>query len=118
MCSWLGTVFLSLLPTHIPNRQSDTIVPEEWARQPAVLPTPPKAQGTIPPQPVNSTQCSLTCVAWLARTLIAVDFVNASPVVAGFALTVVQVHLAVETYRIGAEVSRSEPNSSEENVEI
>lgn len=38
-----------------------------------------------------------SCVAGLACTLIAVDFVDAPPVVAWFALTVVQVHLTIET---------------------
>lgn len=44
---------------------------------------------------VDVTHCS--CVAGLACTLVAIDFVDAPPVVAGFALTVVQVNLAIET---------------------
>lgn len=44
---------------------------------------------------VDVTHCS--CVAWLACTLIAVDFVNASSVVTGLALTVIKVHLTIET---------------------
>lgn len=44
---------------------------------------------------VDVTHCS--CVAWLTCTLVAIDFVDAPPVVAGFALTVIQVHLTIET---------------------
>lgn len=42
----------------------------------------------------------LTCVARLACTLIAIDFVDAPPVVTGFALTVIQVYLTVESCRL------------------
>lgn len=38
-----------------------------------------------------------SCVAGLTCTLVAIDFVDAPPVVAGFALTVVQVDLTVES---------------------
>lgn len=44
---------------------------------------------------VDVAHCS--CVAGLTRTLVAVDFVDAPSIVAGFALTVVQVHLTIET---------------------
>lgn len=42
----------------------------------------------------------LTCVARLTCTFVAIDFVDAPPVVAGFALTVIQVHLTIETCRL------------------
>lgn len=42
----------------------------------------------------------LTYVAGFTCTLVAVDFVDAPPVVAGFALAVVQVDLAIETCRL------------------
>lgn len=54
---------------------------------------------------VDVTHCS--CVARLAGTLIAVDFVDAPPVVARLALTVVKVHLTIETcgsFGTGADV--------------
>lgn len=54
---------------------------------------------------VDVTHCS--CVTWLTCTLVAIDFVDALPVVAGLALTVVQVHLAVKTcsaFRAGTDV--------------
>ena len=92
VCIRYGTVFLSLQP-----RISDTIVSQQWTRQPPVLAAPPKAQG--PPPPHLYFLPVLTCVARLACTLVAVDFVDAAAVVAGFALTVVQVHLTVETWR-------------------
>lgn len=47
VCVRLGTVFLSLLPTHIPHWESDTIVPQEWTRQPPVLSFPPKAYESV-----------------------------------------------------------------------
>lgn len=79
----------------LPHRQSDTFVLQDRTRQPPVRPAPPHAQGTVPctckPHP------ALTCVAWLACTLVAVDFVDALPIVAGLALAVVKVYLAVET---------------------
>lgn len=55
---------------------------------------------------VDVAHCS--CVARFTCTLIAVDFVDAPPIVAGFALTVVKVDLAVETcsaFRAGANIS-------------
>lgn len=42
----------------------------------------------------------LTGVAGFTCTLVAVDFVDAPPVVAGSALAVVQVYLAIETCRL------------------
>lgn len=42
----------------------------------------------------------LTCVAWLTCTLVAIDFVYASPIVTGFALAVVQVHLTIDAFRL------------------
>lgn len=54
---------------------------------------------------VDVAHCS--CVTWLTCTLVAIDFVDALPIVTGFALTVVQIHLAVETsgaFRAGTDV--------------
>lgn len=56
---------------------------------------------------INVDVTHSTCVARLACTLVAIDFVNAPPVVAGFALAVVKVHLAVETccsFRAGTDI--------------
>lgn len=69
---------------------------QEWTRQPPVLSAPPKAQGTIPPCTCKLHPV-LTCVARLTCTFVAIDFVDAPPVVAGFALTVIQVDLTIET---------------------
>lgn len=95
VCIRLDSVLLSL--PIIPHMQPDTIVPLERTRQPPVAPSPSKAHGTIPlhtkPRPL------LTCVARLACTLVAIDFVDAPPVVTGFALAVIQVHLTVESCR-------------------
>lgn len=44
---------------------------------------------------VDVTHCS--CVAGLTCTLVAVNFVDTPPVVAGFVLTVIQVYLTIET---------------------
>lgn len=96
VCIRLGTVFLSLSPSHTGN-----LTPLFCRSGPAshlsYLPL-PKLRGPSPctckPHPV------LTCVAWLTCTLIAVDFVYASSIVTGFALTVVQVHLTVKTCRL------------------
>lgn len=46
---------------------------------------------------INVDVAHCPCVAGFACTFVAVDFINAPSVVAGFALTVVQVHLTVET---------------------
>lgn len=53
-----------------------------------------------PPPCICKLHPVLTCVARLTCTLVAVDFVDAPPVVAGFALTVVQVHLTIETFKL------------------
>lgn len=52
---------------------------------------PPPCTCTLPP--------GLTCVARLACTFVAIYFVDAPPVVAGFALAVVQIHLTIKTCR-------------------
>lgn len=54
---------------------------------------------------VDVTHCS--CVTWLTCTLVAIDFVDALPVVAGLALTVIQVYFTVETrsaFRAGTNI--------------
>lgn len=77
--------------------QYDTIVPQKQTHQPPVKSAPPKAQGDHSPCTCTFYP-GLTCVAWLAGTLVAIDFVDALPKVTGLALTVVQVHFAVQAY--------------------
>lgn len=101
VCIRLGTVFLSLSPLPLPpTSHTGNLTPLFCRSGPAshlsYLPL-PKLRG---PSPCTcKLHPALTCVAGLACTLVAVDFVDAPPVVAGFALTVVKVDLAVEAYR-------------------
>lgn len=95
VCIRLGTVFLSLfLPSHTRNMT------------PLFCKSGPASHLSYLPLPVlrGPSPCTckllpvLTCVARLTRTLVAIYFVDAPPVVTGFALTVVQVHLTIKTY--------------------
>lgn len=79
-------------PTLIHLRQTGGVVVAIWAQAGeavnavhACAPIVTWVDGTL--IDVDVTHCS--CVAWFTCTLIAVDFVDASPVVAGFALTVI-----------------------------
>lgn len=45
---------------------------------------------------VNVDVAHCSCVAGLAGTLVAIDFVNASSIIAGLALTVIKVNFTVE----------------------
>lgn len=77
------------------------------------LPAPPKKlRGPSTPSPATTAPVklrppALTCVAGLTGAFVAVDFVDAPAVVAGFALAVVQVDLAVETCELGHTLSNT-----------
>lgn len=98
VCIGLGTWFLSLfLP---PSFNISNLTPLFRRSGPAshlsYLPL-PKLRG--PPPCTCTLQPGLTCVARLACTFVAIDFIDAPPVVAGFALAVVQIHLTIKTCR-------------------
>lgn len=94
VCIRLGTMFLSVFPPSHTGNLTPLFCRSGPASHLSYLPL-PVLRG---PSPCTcKLHPVLTCVARLTCTLVAIDFVDAPPVVAGFALTVVQVHLTIET---------------------
>lgn len=60
----------------------------------------------------------LTCVARLTGTFVAIDFVDAPAVVAGFALAVVQVDLTIETCGLGHVLSHTAEKNSNSTTQL
>ena len=90
----------SLFSRLVPHSECDTTRLFQLAHWPPV----PLPSAFLPPAPDYPVDPVLTCVTWLTCTLIAVDLVNAPPVVTGLALTVIQIHLTVkacQTTKVG-----------------
>lgn len=105
-CIRLGAAFLSLTPP-TPHHPSHTrnLTPLFHRSGPAshlsYLPL-PKLRG---PSPCTcKLHPVLTCVSRLTSTLVAIDFVDALPVVTRFALTVIQIDLTVETCTLNSKI--------------